>query len=62
MSESSRLAAKRYRQYLINEQKEYLIRQLASLILRILEVFARTIGDSGITGKERRRVQKINVE
>jgi hypothetical protein len=60
MSEYSKLAAKRYRQYLWQKQKESFIHQLATLLLHILETLVRMLQDAGIT--KTRRVQKVNVE
>jgi hypothetical protein len=60
MSGYSTLARKRYRQYLWQKQKESFIRQLATLVLRILGALVRTLQDAGITKAQ--RVQKINVE
>jgi hypothetical protein len=60
MSDYSKLAAKRYRQYLWQEQKVSFIHRLAILVLRILEAFVRKLQEAGIT--KTRRVQKINVE
>jgi hypothetical protein len=60
MSDYSKLAAKRYRQYLWQEQKVSFIHGLAILVLRILEAFVRKLQEAGIT--KTRRVQKVNVE
>jgi hypothetical protein len=60
MSTYSKLAGKRYRQYLWQKQKESFIQQLATLVLRILEALLRRLGDSGLTKVQ--RVQKVNVE
>jgi hypothetical protein len=60
MSDYSKLAAKRYRQYLWQEQKVSFIHRLAILVLRILEAFVRKLQEAGIT--KTRRVQKVNVE
>jgi hypothetical protein len=60
MSAYSKLAGKRYRQYLWQKQKESFIQQLATLVLRILEVLLRRLQNAGIT--KTRRVQKVNVE
>ena len=61
MSEYSRLAAKRYRQYLMQQQKESLIHRLAVLVLGLLEgVVLRMLNYSGIA--KRQRVQKVKVE
>jgi hypothetical protein len=60
MSEYSKLAAKRYRQYLWQEQKESFIHRLATLLLHILEALVRMLQNAGITRTP--RVQKVNVE
>ncbi|MDQ3969080.1 MAG: hypothetical protein M3275_11880 [Thermoproteota archaeon] len=60
MSEYSELAAKRYRQYISQKQKESLIHGLVTLVLRILHALVGTLQQASI--KKARRVEKINVE
>jgi hypothetical protein len=60
MSTYSKLAGKRYRQYLWQKQKESFIQQLATLVLGILEALLRRLEESSLTKK--RRIQKVNVE
>ncbi|MDP8889180.1 MAG: hypothetical protein M3M89_06090 [Thermoproteota archaeon] len=60
MSEYSALAAKRYRQYMWQKQKESLMHGLVTLVLRILHSLIRTLQQAGI--KKAQRVEKINVE
>jgi hypothetical protein len=60
VSEFSELAAKRYRQYMWQKQKESWVQGLVSLVLRILHVLVRTLQQTGI--KRVRKVEKVNVE
>jgi hypothetical protein len=60
VSKYSVLAAKRYRQYIREKQKESLIHRLVALILLILNALIRTVQRSGI--KKARTVEKINVD
>jgi cell division septal protein FtsQ len=60
VSEYSELAAKRYRQYISQKQKESLIHRLVTLVLRILHALVGTLEQASI--KKVRRVEKISVE
>lgn len=60
MSEYSAVAAKRYRQYKRQKQKESFVHWLVTLVLRILHALIRTLQRANI--KKTRRVEKINVE
>lgn len=60
MSEYSAVAAKRYRKYKRQKQKESFIHWLAMLVLRILHALIRTLEWANI--KEARRVEKIDVQ
>lgn len=60
MSENSAIAAKRYRQHMLQKQKESLIHALVTLVLRILHALIRILPQARI--KKARRVEKINVE
>jgi hypothetical protein len=60
MSEYSELAAKHYRQYIWQKQKESWIHRLVALVLRILHALDRALQQASI--KKARRVEKVNVE
>jgi hypothetical protein len=60
MSNYSQLAAKRYRLYMKQKQRQSLIQELVAFALMILQAFARTFQQAGI--KKGRRVEKVNVE
>jgi hypothetical protein len=60
VTEYSKVAAIRYRQYIRQKQKESLLHQLVILILRILHIPVRILEQASI--KKPRRVEKINVE
>ena len=59
MSEYSAVAAKRYREYKRQKQKESFIHGLVTLVLRILNALIRTLQRSKIIRAP--RVEKINV-
>ncbi|MDQ3909332.1 MAG: hypothetical protein M3232_02875 [Thermoproteota archaeon] len=59
MSEYSAVAAKRYREYKRQKQKESFIHWLVTLVFRILTALIRTLQRSKIIRV--RRVEKINV-
>jgi hypothetical protein len=60
MSQYSAVAAKRYREYKRQKQKESFIHWMVTLVLRILHALIRTLQRANI--KKARRVEKINVE
>ena len=60
MSKYSELAAKHYRQYMWQKQKESWIHGLITLVLRILHALDKTLQQASI--KKARRVEKVNVE
>jgi hypothetical protein len=60
MSNYSQLAAKRYRLYLKQKQKQSLIHELVAIALLILNAFARALQYMGM--KKDRRIEKVNVE
>ncbi|MDQ4014530.1 MAG: hypothetical protein M3136_02060 [Thermoproteota archaeon] len=60
MSEYAELAAKRYRQYISQKQKQSLIHRLVTLVLRILHALVGALQQARI--KKARRVEKISVE
>jgi hypothetical protein len=60
MSEYSELAAKHYRQYKWQKQKESWIHVLVTLVLRVLRALNTTLQYASI--KKARRVEKVNVE
>jgi len=60
MSNYSQLAAKRYRLYMKQKQRQSLIQDLVAFSLMILQAFAGTLQNAGI--RMGRRVEKVNVE
>ncbi|HWS20172.1 MAG TPA: hypothetical protein VN239_05745 [Nitrososphaera sp.] len=60
MSQYSAVAAKRYREYKRQKQKESFIHWMVTLVLRILHALIRTLQRANM--KKARRVEKINVE
>jgi hypothetical protein len=56
----SELAAKRYRQYMLEKQKESLFHQLMNIILHILKILVGTFEKLGL--KKTRKIEKVNVE
>jgi len=60
MSEYSKLAHRRFRQYQWQEQKKSIKSQMLKLILRILQAFFATFQRAGII--RRKESQTVNVE
>ncbi len=60
MSEYSKLAGRRYRQYVWQEKKESLKSQMLGLLMRILQALLKMFQRTGII--KRTRVQTISVE
>ncbi|MDQ3873059.1 MAG: hypothetical protein M3258_05550 [Thermoproteota archaeon] len=60
MPDYSSLANRRYRRYVIQQQKESFIQRVLVLVLHILEFLHRMLDKSHLT--KRREVQKVNVE
>ena len=60
MLEYSAVAAKRYREYKRQKQKESFIHWLVMLVLHILHALIRTLERANI--KKTRRVEKIDVQ
>jgi hypothetical protein len=56
----SEVAAKRYRRYILQKEKESVVHGLVTLVLRILQALVRKLLQLNIRNAQ--RVEKLNVE